>query len=137
MPDPLRQFPGYSLRRAASAMMAEFSARLAPLGLRFAESSAMLAIAGNAGITASQLGRMLDIQRANMVPLIARLEDAGLLRRIPLDGKSHALELTGAGEGKLAEVRAVIAEFEQWLIAKVPEEHRAHLKPALDALWAD
>lgn len=137
MPDPLRQFPGYSLRRAASAMMTEFSARLAPLDLRFAESSAMLVMETNAGITASQLGRMLDIQRANMVPLLNRLESAGLIQRVPIDGKSHALELTGAGLAKLAEVKAVIITFEAWLIERVPAEHRAHLKPALDALWSD
>lgn len=137
MPDPLRQFPGYSLRRAASAMMAELSARLAPLDLRFAESSAMLVMETNAGITASQLGRMLDIQRANMVPLLNRLESAGLIQRVPIDGKSHALELTGAGLAKLAEVKVVVATFEAWLIERVPAEHRAHLKPALDALWSD
>lgn len=135
MPDPLLAYPGYSLRRAAAATMAEFSARLAPLGLRFAESSAMMVIEANAGITASHLGRLLDIKRANMVPLIARLEAGGLLCRVPIDGKSHALELTEAGKAKLAEVRQVIEAFEAGLIARVPEEHRAHLKPALDALW--
>ncbi|MFM2300334.1 MAG: hypothetical protein RLZZ84_70 [Pseudomonadota bacterium] len=135
MNDPLLELPGYALRRAAAAMMGEFAARIEPLGLRIADVSALLVIAANPRATASQLGRMLDIQRANMVPLVARLEDAGLIARRPLDGKSHSLELTPAGQAKLAEARGVIAAFEGWLVNKVPAEHRDHLKPALDALW--
>lgn len=137
MKDPLLDLPGYSLRRAASAVMGRFAARLEPLGLRVADLSAMLLIDANRGITASQLGRMLDIQRANMVPLLNRIEDAGLLSRRPIDGKSHSLELTAAGRARLAEARAMVDTFEAELLARVPEAHRAHLKPALDALWRD
>ncbi len=135
MKDPLHELPGYALRRAAAAMMGEFAARIEPLGLRIADVSALLVIGANPVMTASQLGRMLDIQRANMVPLVARLEDAGLVVRTPLDGKSHSLGLTPAGEAKLAEARAVIGEFEGWLVSRIPAEHRDHFKPALDALW--
>lgn len=135
MVDPLLRFPGYSLRRAASAMMAEFSARLAPLDLRFADVSAMLMIDANPGVTASQLGRMLDIQRANMVPLLNRIEAAGLISRSPIDGKSHSLALTEAGRAKQASALVVIEAFEQELLNRVPAEHRDHLKPGLDALW--
>lgn len=135
MDNPLLALPGFALRRAASAMMAEFALRIEPLGLRVADVSALLVIGANPGLTASQLGRALDIQRANMVPLVARLEDAGLIVRSPLDGKSHSLALTDAGEARLAEARAVIDRFETWLVERVPPEHRPHLKPALDALW--
>lgn len=135
MKDPLQDLPGYSLRRAAAAMMAEFSTRLEPLGLRFADVSALLLVEANPGITASQLGRMLDIQRANMVPLVARVEKAGLLVREPLDGKSNGLRLTAGGQARLVEAHALIDKFETDLVARVPAEHRAHFKPALDALW--
>ncbi len=137
MNDPLLELPGYALRRAAGAMMAEFSRRLEPLALRYADVSALLLIGANPALTASQLGRMLDIQRANMVPLLGRLTDAGLITRRPLDGKSHSLHLTAAGEAKLAEARRVIEQFESWLVARIPPAHRDHLKPALDALWRD
>ena len=135
MADTLKSLPGYALRRAASAMMSEFAQRLAPLGLRYADVSALVLIDANAGVTASQLGRMLDIQRANMVPLLNRIEGAGLIARSPLDGKSHSLALTDAGKAKLVEAMAVIEAFEAWLLNRVPVQHRDHLKPALDALW--
>ena len=137
MRDPLPRYPGYSLRRAANATAAGLAARLGEIGLRQVEASLLLLIAANPDVTASALGRQLDIQRANMVPLLNRIEDAGLLTRRPLDGKSHSLHLTEAGEAKLAEARATVATFEDWLVNRVPAQHRDHLKPALDALWRD
>jgi DNA-binding MarR family transcriptional regulator len=70
-----------------------------------------------------------------MVPLLKKLEDAGLIERAPIDGKSQGLSLTDAGVARLAGAREVIDAFEAGLLARVPEKHRAHLLPALDALW--
>ncbi|MEO6389293.1 MAG: MarR family transcriptional regulator [Croceibacterium sp.] len=135
MRDPLPSLPGYALRRAANATAAELSARLGELGLRQSDASALILVGANAGITASAIGRALDIQRANMVPLLKRLEDGGLIERQAIDGKSVGLSLTSAGDSKLAEARAVVDRFEADLIARIPAEHRAHLLPALEALW--
>ncbi|MGG2305181.1 hypothetical protein ACE4Z6_27540, partial [Salmonella enterica] len=67
--DPLRDRPGYALRRAANAMMAELTRRLAAIDLRIAEASVLLLLDRRTDATASEIGRVLDIQRANMVPL--------------------------------------------------------------------
>ena len=65
-----------------------------------------------------------------------RVSDAaGLIAREPIDRKSLAIVLTDAGETKLGRVRKIIARFETALIDKVPEPHRDHLLPALNALW--
>ena len=135
MRDPLPNFPGYALRRAANATAAELAGRLGAVGLRQSDVSVLLLIDANPGVTASAIGRQLDIQRANMVPILKRLEDAGLIDRAPIDGKSQGLALTPAGRARLAEGRAVIERFERELIERVPVEHRAHLLPALNALW--
>jgi DNA-binding MarR family transcriptional regulator len=135
MRDPLPSFPGYALRRAANVTAAELSSRLASLSLRQSDVSAMILIAENPGITSSAIGRALDIQRANMVPLLKRLEDAGLIERAPIDRKSRGLELTPLGGERLTAARAVVETFEAELIQRVPARHRAHLLPALEALW--
>jgi DNA-binding MarR family transcriptional regulator len=135
MHDPLPSDPGYALRRAANATAAELAGRLGPLGLRQSDVSALILIAENPGVTASAIGRALDIQRANMVPLLNRLEDGGLIERKPLDGKSRGLDLTPHGAARLAAARAVVERFEAELLARVPPAHRAHLLPALEALW--
>ena len=135
MRDPLPSYPGYALRRAANATAAELAARLTGLGLRQSDVSALILIAENPGVTASAIGRALDIQRANMVPLLNRLEDARLIERAPIERKSFGLDLTAHGRATLAEARAVVEAFEAELLARVPAEHRAHLLPALEALW--
>jgi DNA-binding MarR family transcriptional regulator len=69
-----------------------------------------------------------------MVPLLNRLEVAGLIERVALDRKSLAIVLTEAGRERLRQVEAVTAEFEAELIERIPEEHREHFVPALNAL---
>ena len=100
MHDPLVSFPGYALRRAANATAAELAARLAGVGLRQSDVSLLMLVAANPGTTSSALGRQLDIQRANMVPILKRLEDGGLIARAPIDGKSQGLALTDAGRAQ-------------------------------------
>lgn len=135
MRDPLQNSPGYSLRRASHAMMAELGERLTGVGLKMADASVLMMIEANPAVTASQIGRTLDIRRANMVPLLKKLEDCGLIERAPIDKKSQGLSLTEAGAARLAEARKLIDAFEARLLKRVPAEHRAHLLPALDALW--
>lgn len=135
MKDPLTSFPGYSLRRAANATGVELAQRLAGLRLRQSDASLLMLVQANPGVTASALGRQLDIQRANMVPILKRLEDAGLIDRAPIDGKSQGVALTPAGRERLAEARRIIEQFERELLERIPEEHRQHLLPALDAIW--
>lgn len=135
MRDPLLQYPGYVLRRASSAAMAELAARIVVLGLRTSEATILQIVAENPGISQSALGRMLDIQRANMTPIAARLEARGLMRRLPSDGRSLGLELTPEGKQLAEKAQVVVDAFETELTNRIPAEHRAHLMPALLALW--
>jgi len=135
--DPLRHRPGYALRRAANAMMADLARRLAKIDLRIAEASVLLLIGSRDDATASEIGRILDIQRANMVPLLARLESIGLIERRPIDGKSQAVLLTVLGQQRSAQAEAITTAFEEDLLARIAPEHRHHLVPALDTLWGD
>jgi len=131
----LLSLPGYALRRAANATAADLTARLDRIGIRLVDATVLMLIADNPGTTSSAVGKVLDIQRANMVPLLKRLEDAGLIEREPIDRKSQGIAVTAGGKARLAEVRRVIAEFEAELIERVPQRHRDHLLPALNALW--
>lgn len=135
MHDPLAELPGYALRRAANAMMSELATRLAGIDLRISDASVLLLLSSERTMTSSDIGRMLDIQRANMVPLLNRLEAAGLIAREPLDRKSMAIVLSPGGRDKLKQVRKITAAFENDLLQRIPAEHRDHLLPALNALW--
>lgn len=133
--DPLGNLPGYALRRAANAMMAELATRLGALDLRISDASVLLLVADRDTLTSSEIGKVLDIQRANMVPLLNRLESAGLIERRPIDRKSQAIVLSEAGKARLTEVRELTSRFEDDLLARIPAEHRDHFLPALRALY--
>lgn len=135
MRNPLNDLPGYALRRAAVSMMADLTARLEATGLRYSETAVVLLIGANPGIAASAVGRELEIQRANLTRILGRLEEEGFLARERLDGKSHAVALTVAGRDLHDRIADVVAGFESALIERIPEEHRKHLLPALQALW--
>ena len=132
--DPVSPPPGYALRRAANAMMAILASRLAAIDLRISDASVMLLAAERDDMTSSEIGRVLDIQRANMVPLLNRLESTGMIRRLPIDRKSQAIVLTDEGRSRLAQVDAITAQFEDELMARIPEEHRPHFMPTMLAL---
>jgi DNA-binding MarR family transcriptional regulator len=133
--DPLTSLPGYLLRRASAATLTELNERLAPLGVRHTDVSLLLLIDANPGITQSQAGRVLDIQRANMVPLVARLEKRELIERTPVDGRSQALRLAPAGRTLLSQAYAEVKAYETGLLERVPEELRPLVQPILLALW--
>jgi DNA-binding MarR family transcriptional regulator len=135
MNDILAGHPGYALRRASAAMQTEFSAMLQPLGLRPTEASMLVLIDANTGITQSALGQILGVQRANMVPLVSRLEEGGYILRVAVDGRSFGLKLTLSGIQICRTVKHAIELHKQQIIARIPEMHREHIVPALNALW--
>lgn len=47
-----------------------------------------------------------------MVPLLNRLEGAGLIRREPIDRKSQAIVLTAVGQERLQDARRITETFE-------------------------
>ena len=135
MKDPLTTLCGYLLQRASANALAGLNQRLAPLGLRHAGVAMLMLVEARPGITQSQAGRILDIQRANMVPFVARLEGLGVLRRHQVDGRSQALQLTSRGRVLLERARRVVAAHETELLERVPEKLRPMVLPVLMALW--
>lgn len=134
--DPLADRVGYVLLRAAGVMGAELRSRLAEEGLHVSDAGVLQLVGDRKDMISSEIGRVFDIRRANMVVLLDRLEDAGLIERVPLDGKKRAIVLTAAGLKKLQRVGRITAQFESDLVSRVPAEHRKHLLPALKALWS-
>ena len=64
----LDRYLGYQLRRISSAAMGALAEQLSTEGARVTEYTVMSQIAENPGITSSEIGRILDIKRANMTP---------------------------------------------------------------------
>jgi DNA-binding MarR family transcriptional regulator len=134
--NPLDHLLGYQLRRASFAMLADISAALANLDMRLTETSILLVIDANPDITQSEIGRILTIQRANMVPLAALLGRRKLIRRASTKGRAHALRLTPAGKALAEECRRRIAAHEAKFLPDISQSERTALIKQLRGIWS-
>ena len=123
--DPLKDLPGYALRRVSAAIMAQLAARLSRLDLRPTEATVLLVIGANPGVIQSEVGRLLGIASANMAPLVARLTDRGLIVREAVDGRSQGLTLSEAGRRITHKAKSIMDDLESHLLARIPAAERA------------
>ena len=88
---------GYNLRRAHSVQRQRFAAMFAPYGIRPVQLSILGLLRDHPRMKQSDLGRTLEIKRANIVVLLDELEQRGLIVRKPAetDRRAYELELTG------------------------------------------
>lgn len=133
--NPFAGHLGYLLRRASNAIISELAQRLDAVGLKVSEASILLLIECNPRITQSELGRMLGIKRANMVPLAAGLQARKLVTREPVDGRSHGLVVTGAGRKACADAREIMEEQERLVLDRLGGDDRL-ARSLLTRLWS-
>jgi DNA-binding MarR family transcriptional regulator len=90
---------GYNLRRAHGVQKQRFAAVFGPLGIRPVTLSVLGTLYDNPGITQADLGKSLNIKRANMAPLMSELEGRGFIARRPSakDRRAQVVTLTPAG----------------------------------------
>lgn len=133
---PLSGLLGYALKRASAAMMADFSNIPRMAGIRPTRFAALKMIGERPGLTASELGRLLNIQRANMVPLLSELEGKGWIARtaVPGDRRAAALSLTRAGKLLLPKLDNAVAEHETRFTRLMTEKELALLHDLLERI---
>lgn len=132
--NPLEKLVGYQLRRASAVVMPELVAQFDGLGLRLSEGSVLMLIDQNPGINQSSIGKALDIKRANMAPLIAKLVKHDLVQRRPIDGRSFGLYLSKHGESLATAVLKFSADHDARLVAALPQEWQESFIGALRSL---
>src|SRR5262249_13907056 len=126
-----------SLTIPLQAWFVQLSTRpLPPTTTRPAQSSVLVVIAANPGLSQSDLADTLGIERARLVRLLDKLEKRGLTQRLAsrTDRRSHALKLTADGQKTLKRAKALAAEHEARIIAKIGTEQRKSLIDALGHL---
>jgi DNA-binding MarR family transcriptional regulator len=117
---------GYFIRRLQVWVFQDFIRTLAPVDIRPAQYSVLVVIAGNPGLSQSDLAACLAIERARLVRLLDKLEKRGLTQRLPsrTDRRSHALRLTGDGQRLLKRAKMLAAVHETRLVERLGAEER-------------
>jgi DNA-binding MarR family transcriptional regulator len=122
---------GFQLRRAAAIFQSALEAQLEPLGLRASEATLLIYVGENPGRTQSEIGRELRIKLANMIPTVGRLASAGLLQRMPGEGRAIALHLTEAGDERVAQVQQAMQRLEERLARRMSPRDKQRVTEAL------
>lgn len=96
---PLDELIGYHLRRGYAVMSADFAQTFAGSAMRQALFGILSVISANPGINQGQVGKVLGIQRTNMVALVNELVDLKLVTRrlAQKDRRAFSLSLTDNG----------------------------------------
>lgn len=125
----LDQLLGYSLRRAQIRVFQDFEAEMNELGLTPGQLGALFLIEANRGLSQSELGVALGIDRSSVVPLIDRLQKRGWVRRAARlsDRRAHALELAPPGVALLGRLIPRLEVHEARIAGRLSPAERKRL----------
>ena len=109
---------GYNLRRAHGIQRQRFAFVFGPYGIRPVLLSILGLIHENLWLKQSELGKRLDIKRANIVTLLGELERRGLVARrlADTDRRSYVLELTSEGRKLTSKLLGLHARLEEDMV---------------------
>ena len=130
---------GYQLRRAQIAVFQNFARAMADFDITPGRFGVLAVVAANAGLSQSELGALLGIDRSTVVAVIDRLEGDGLVRRLkaPSDRRSHALQLSEKGAVTLAVLEKRVAAHEHDIAAALSAAERKTLLDLLARVASD
>ena len=117
----LNKHLGYFVRRLQVWIFQDFIRTLRSVDIRPAQFSVLVVVEANPGLSQSELADLLGIERGRMVWLLDSLEKRRFIRRLPStsDRRSHALQLTNAGQKRMKKIKALAAEHEARLVERV------------------
>lgn len=110
---------GYNLRRAQLKVFQNFQAVMAPFDLTPGQFGVLTLIRENEGLSQSDLGAALGIDRSTMVAVIDRLEGRRLVVRAPSpnDRRSYALRLSDHGRTTMTAIMPKLRDHETAIAA--------------------
>ena len=130
---------GYNLRRASAFALNDFAVELADAALRPVTYGMLALIDEKPGIRAAELCRLLGMKSANMAPLLADLEERGLVERDDHaeDKRVQVLALTPAAREAMPGWRRQVRRHEDRFLQRLTKKERATLLRLLRLIWAD
>ena len=120
---------GYALRRAQVAVFQNFTEVVGASELTPGQFGVLVVIDANPGLSQTQLGNALGIDRSTVVAVIDRLEARGLVARqaAPNDRRSHALHLSDTGKTTLRRLTERVRAHERQIARHLTAEEQARL----------
>ena len=124
---PLPELVGYNLRKAQVAVFQNFQNAVAPHDITPGQFGVLIMIRENEGLSQSDLGTAVGIDRSTMVAVIDRLESRGLVVRAPSpnDRRSYALRLSPEGQTLMDDLTPRVQAHDQSMVKDLSPEEQA------------
>jgi MarR family transcriptional regulator, lower aerobic nicotinate degradation pathway regulator len=124
---------GYLLALVGADSRRRWVQALSSAGLRPADFGVLMTLGASRRSSQAELAETLGIDPRNLVAVIDRLEERGLIDRAPdpVDRRRHAVRLTGAGRRSLTVLRRAGTAAERELLADLNAAERRQLKRLL------
>lgn len=97
----------FALAVASRSVIGIYRPILEPLGLTHPQYLVMLALWGDAPLRFGEVAEMLRLDPATLSPIIKRLEQAGLIERVPVSGDERTFQLVPTEAGQALRERAL------------------------------
>ncbi len=129
---------GYHLRRAWVRSLSHFGEALGD-EIKPVPFTVLCTIHETPGITAADIGRLLQMQRATLAPMLGELEKRGLIERRPdrEDHRIQRLHLSEEGTAQITRWQARVLAQEERTFAALSAEERDALIELLAKVWID
>ena len=130
---------GYNLRRASALALNDFAVEMAEAALRPVTYAMLALIDERPGIRAAELCRLLGMKSANIAPLLAELDERGLIERDDHaeDRRVQELSLTEAARDAMPAWRRQVRRHEDRFLHRLTSKERATLLRLLRLIWVD
>jgi DNA-binding MarR family transcriptional regulator len=127
--DCLPSLLGFNIRRAQIALWRDFNRNVAEGYVRPGIFSALLLANANPGIAQIEIGNQLGIDKASVVSLVDRMEDAGWVvrKRSTEDRRRQGLFLTPAGVKACRALKKEMLEHERKFVSRYTEQELRQL----------
>jgi len=134
--DVLPSLLGFNIRRAQIALWRDFNQNVADGEVRPGVFSLMLLANANPGIAQIEIADQLAIDKASVVALVDRLENAGWVqrKRSTEDRRRQGLFLTPAGAKAFKSLKKEMVEHERKFVERFTEAERKTLIALLQRL---
>jgi DNA-binding MarR family transcriptional regulator len=127
--DCLPTLLGFNIRRAQIALWRDFNRNVAEGYVRPGVFSALLLANANPGIAQIEIGNQLGIDKASVVTLVDRMEDAGWVKRKRStdDRRRQGIFLTPAGAKTCRSLKKEMIDHERKFVARFTEQELRNL----------
>jgi DNA-binding MarR family transcriptional regulator len=122
--DCLPTLLGFNIRRAQIALWRDFNRNVAEGYVRPGVFSALLLAHANPGIAQIEIGNQLGIDKASVVSLIDRMEEAGWVtrKRSADDRRRQGIFLTSAGEKACRTLKREMIDHERKFVGRYTDQ---------------